>query len=549
MKKRLKYLYILIICILTTIIPNKVSAAGITLNKNQMLLDVGYSETLKYTIEGELNESNIVWHSTNPNVATVQNGKVKAITRGTAIITVKINDYSSTCKVTVSDDYIAVNSIKINTNNLNLLIGNTEKLTVNISPSTATNKNVMWHSSNSSIVTVDSTGNITAKKIGSAIITATSGNYSSTCKVTVVDKIPLKNITLNKTSLTIKEKETAQLSLSYNPSNATNKKVTWKSSNTGVATVNQSGKITAIKPGTTTITVVSNDGGHVATSKITVQAISKKVESISLDKKELSIVSGEEATLKVTINPTYAENKNVTWSSSDEEIATVENGIVKALKPGTTEIKAISEDGDKEAICKITVTAPPLKGISFKEESKTIYLGEKVSLKPVLDPTNSILENAKWKSEDENIVSVENGKITANSIGTTTITVSTEDEKISSTIEIIVKEKPKEKLNITIDGYDLNFDPTVKSYNLTIGSEKELKINTNVSNDKVTINGNKNLKKGSIITINIKGENQPYIITINKKQNLTIVFIAIISVLLLLNLIRIMINNKKKKKY
>lgn len=549
MKKILKKLYILIICILTTIIPNKVNAARITLNKSQMLLDIGYSETLKYTLDGELNESNIIWHSSNPTVASVQNGRVKAITRGETIITVKINNYSATCKVTVSGDYIAVTGIKLNKENFNILINSTEKLTANISPSTATNKNITWYSDDSSIVSVDSKGNITAKKIGSTVITATAGNYSTTTKVTVVDKISLKKITINKSSLTIKEKETAQLSINYNPSNATNKKVTWKSSNTTIATVDQNGKITAKNPGTTTITAMSNDGGLVATSKITVEAISKKVQSISLNKKELNIVAGEETELKATINPTYAENKNVTWSSSDEEIATVENGVVKALKPGTTEIKVISEDGEKEAICKLTVTAPPLKGISFKEESKTIYINEKITLKPVLEPTNSELINAKWKSEDENIVSVENGKITAKSIGKTKITVSTEDEKISATIEIIVKEKPKEKLNITIEGYDLNFNPETKSYKLIIGNEQELKINTNVDTDKVTINGNKNLKKGSIITINIKGETQPYIITIDKKQNYTIIFIAIISVLLLLNLIRIMVSSKKKKKY
>lgn len=548
MKNYLKKIYMSLILILVIIIPIRVNAAGISLNKSSIILGAGSTETLKYIIDEGLSSSDIIWKSSNPSVATVDNGIVTGISEGSTIITASINGVNSTCKVVVSSNYVEVSGISLNKSNINILIGATETLTKTITPSNATNQDVTWKSSDTDIATVNSSGKITAKKVGTTIITVTTNNgYKTTCRVTVVDTVKLKGISLNKTTLTIKEKQTETLKITFNPSTATNKKVTWKSSNPSVATVNSSGKVTGVSPGTATITVVSNDGEFKATSKVTVEAISKKVTSISLDKKELTLVAGETATLKHTISPDYAENKNVTWQSSNPSVATVEDGKITTLTAGTTEIKAVSEDGNKEAICKLTVTAPPIKGISFSETEKTIYIGDEITLNPINEPINSVLENAIWTSSNENIATVDKGNVIALTKGEATITVTNTDNTISATIKIIVIEKPKEKLNITIEGYNLNFKPEVKNYNLTIKNEKKLTINTNVAKDKVTIKGNQNLKDGSIITITINDEETAtYIINIKEKQNYTIYFIAALSVLLLINLIRI-IKNKKKK--
>lgn len=547
MKKYSKYIFILFIFLLAIIIPTDVFANVIDLHKSSITLGVGHSETIKYTLNEDLNSSNIVWKSSNEKVAIVQNGKITAITEGTAIITASINGNNSTCKVIVSSDYIPITGISLNKSSLNIVIGTTETLIKNISPSNATNQDVTWHSSNEDVATINSSGQITAKKTGSTTITVTTSNgYRTTCKVTVIDTISLKEIKLNKTNINIKEHETDTLSISYNPNNATNKNITWKSSNTNVATVDLSGKVTAIQPGTATITAVSNDGGHVASCKVTVEALSKKVSSITLDKTELNLVAGDEAGVKATIQPEYAENKNITWTSSDEKIATVENGVIKAISPGTAEIKVITEDEAKEAFCKVTVVAPPVTKISFSETEKTVYVSSKTQLKIIKEPTNSNFENAIWTSSDEKVATVTNGVVKAITTGKTTITVSNEDKSLTASIEITVINKPKEKLNITIEGYELNFDPNVKNYELEIKDEDKLNITTNV--EKTTINGNQNLKNGSIITITVVDEEKiTYVINIKKKQNYTIYFIAAISVLLLINLIRIMLKNKKKK--
>ena len=308
MKKYLKYILVLIISSITMMIPMSVLADEISLNKSSMTIGIGYSETVKYILRDGLNSSNIVWKSSNEKVATVQNGKITGITEGNAIITASINGKSSTCKVSVSHNYIPITGISLNKSSLNILIGTTETLMKSISPSNATNQDVTWHSSNTDIATVNNSGQITAKKIGTTTITVTTSNgYKTTCRVNVINAITLKGINLNKKNITIKEKETETLNITYEPSNATNKNITWKSSNTNIATVDSSGKITGIKPGTSTITAISNDGGYVATCKVTVEALSKKVSSVSLDKKELNLIIGKEETLKATINP-YLKN-------------------------------------------------------------------------------------------------------------------------------------------------------------------------------------------------------------------------------------------------
>ena len=221
--------------------------------------------------------------------------------------------------------------------------------------------------------------------------------------------------------------------------------------------------------------------------------------------------------------------------------------MISAKRKGTTEIKVITEDGEKEAICKVTVTSPPIKSISFKEKEKTIYVGNTETLLTVNEPTNSEIDNPIWTSSDEKVVKVENGKITGLKVGESTITVSNKDKTIQATINIKVIKKPVEKLNITIDGYNLNFDPSIKNYKLKIGSENQLKINVN--KEKYTVNGNQKLKDGSIITITVNEEEKvTYVINIKKKTNYTIYFIIVISLLLLLNLIRMLVKSKKKKR-
>ena len=542
MKKRI--IFIISIIILQLLNINTVFAS---VSVNPKLIIVGVDYTQKLTTSGETN--NVRWYSSDTSIATVNNGLVYGVSPGIAYITATDGISTDVCKVTVTNYYIPVEDIILSKTSETLSVNSKSKIAVSIRPENASNQKVSFLSSNPSIVSVDSEGNITAKRNGTAYISVNAENITKSYKVTVVNSvtISLKNISITQ-SIDLNEGETKKISVTYTPSNATNKKINWKSSDTGIVTVDVNGNIKGISSGTATITATSEDGLHIATCKVTVLTTDKSLKSISLNKTELQLKVGEKENLIVDFNPTNADNKEVTWSCDNEDIVKVKNGEIKALKPGTTEVKVISEDGKKEATCKVTVISDPIESISFSDESITVYVGNKVTLVTNSVPENTAIENPIWTSSDEEVATVKNGVVTAKKNGTTTITISDESNTVTASIEIIVISKPEEKLLITIDGYDINFDINTKNYTLSIGNENSLNIHVNRSEDKYAIGGNRDLKNGSIITITVNDKTrETYVINIKKKQNYTYYFIGIISLLLVVNIIRLLLKNKKKK--
>lgn len=170
--------------------------------------------------------------------------------------------------------------------------------------------------------------------------------------------VAVSAITLDTNSLELQEGDSQNLTATISPSDADNTKVLWISSNSSVATVAE-GVVTAVKAGKATITAKSDDGGKTATCEVTVVAKAILVESVSLDKTSLELKEGEEVSLTATVKPDNATNKNVTWSSSNETVASVIDGKVTALKSGETTITVTTEDGAKTAECKITVKGNP----------------------------------------------------------------------------------------------------------------------------------------------------------------------------------------------
>jgi len=178
-------------------------------------------------------------------------------------------------------------------------------------------------------------------------------------------------ITLSASTLSVGEGKTASLTATISPSNATNKSVTWTSSNTAVATVS-GGKVTGVSQGTATITATTKNG-LTATCKVTVtESVVVKPTGITLDKSSLSLNAGQSGTLSATITPADADNKTVTWTSSNSAVATVTDGTVKAVKKGTAVITASTFNG-LEASCTVTVTEPAFpyvdKGFYFEKPS------------------------------------------------------------------------------------------------------------------------------------------------------------------------------------
>ena len=185
------------------------------------------------------------------------------------------------------------------------------------------------------------------------------GTLDSTLATNLGESVIYKvtKVELDKTSLTLNVGDEETLIPTITPDNATDKSVTWESSASGVATVDTSGKVTAVSVGTATITATAADGsGEKATCSVTVDAAATvPVESVSLDKTSLELTEGETTQLTATVLPDNASNKNVTWSTSNASIATVNNGEVTAVSAGTATITATAEDGSKTATCTVTV--------------------------------------------------------------------------------------------------------------------------------------------------------------------------------------------------
>lgn len=249
-------------------------------------------------------------------------------------------------------EVIPVASVSVRPDALSLTEGETGKLTATVSPENATDKTVTWSTSDATVATVNG-GTVTAVKAGSAVITAESGGKKATCTVTVSPKVySVTGVTLDINKLEdLFDGEERTLKATVLPENATDKRVTWASSDDKVSTVDQNGKVTAVYTGTATITVTTADGGKQASCTVTVKGRPREVR---LDKPTLDITEGETAALSATVLPENAYDKTVTWGTSDAAVATVApDGTVTAVAAGTATITATA--GTASAQCAVTV--------------------------------------------------------------------------------------------------------------------------------------------------------------------------------------------------
>lgn len=329
--------------------PTPVAVSEVTLDQAELALTEGESVTLVATVKpDDAADKTVTWSSSDETVATVENGKVTAVKEGSATITAKAGEKTATCKVTVSKNVIEVTEVTLNKTELALNEGSSETLVATVKPDDATDKTVTWSTSDAAIATVEN-GKVTAVKEGSATITAKAGEKTATCNVTV-NGIPVASITLNKTKVTLHPGETDTLVATISPDNTSDQTITWTSSYPAAVTVDDNGKITAFAVGASTIH--ASCGGKSASCEVTVDPI--PVESVTLNKTEMSLKEGESETLTATVKPDNATDKTVTWSTSDASIAIVDaNGKVTAIKEGTATITA--KVGDKSATCKVTV--------------------------------------------------------------------------------------------------------------------------------------------------------------------------------------------------
>ena len=418
-----------------------IPVTGVSVSPLTHSLIVGTTVVLKATISpSKASDKGVVWTSQAENIATVTNkGVVTGVGSGQTTITVRTDDggYSATCVITVTAEQVGVTGISIPAT-LSLVHGSAYELVTTITPANATNQEVTWATSNAGIAVVDN-GMVTGVYPGTATITVTTddGDLSDTCEVTVT-AIRVTGVNLPDTA-GVRVGGTAGLIATVSPLNATNKAVTWTSSDELVATVNNSGVVTGISAGMVTITVSTGDGAKTDTCTVSVSTSVVVVTGVSLRDATLDIDDGESIWLTTTVSPTNATNQALTWATSNAGIASVDNGMVTGISPGTATITATTVDGDKTDTCVVTVKAIRVTGVSLSESAGVLLVGGTISLRATVLPEDATNRALNWSSSNPDVASVgSSGTVTGLAAGTSIISVITVDGSYIDTFEVEV---------------------------------------------------------------------------------------------------------------
>jgi uncharacterized protein YjdB len=356
-------------------------------------------------------------------------------------------------------------NIDLNSKKLILYNGETEQLITTITPNETFDKSVSWQSSNEDVATVDANGNVTAVSAGKALITAeTSNGLTATCEVTVCDHTT--GVTMDETA-EINIGERLQLTAHTLPLETSDGLVTWSSSNKDIATVTEDGIINGIEQGSCDITATSVDGGFTASCKVKVL---QPITDIQLYRHDVTINVDNSIQIDAKISPDNADNKEIVWTSSDEEVATVsKEGIIIGRKAGTATITVTAaKNEDIKDECKVTVLQPAT-GITLDHNELTFTnIGETTQLTAIVLPEDASNKEVRWSSSKENVCTVSNnGTIIALDNGISVVTATTVDGgfvavctvTVDTTTDISVIEtadKDKFAAYYTIDGLRLS---------------------------------------------------------------------------------------------
>lgn len=417
-------------------------ATGIKLDKTSESLNIGESVTLVATVEPDnAVDKSIVWTSSEEEIATVANGVVTGLKVGqTTITATTVNGLTATCEITVNP--IQASGVTLNAQDMTLFIGQTDKLTATVEPANTTDATIVWSSDNEDVAKVSADGTVTAVSVGVANITATCGEVSATCKVTV-NPIQVSSIELSLEDMTLYIGSTATLTAKVYPENATNREIAWSSADPSIVSVDTSGLLSALQIGETIVTASCGDIS--ATCKVRVIAIAPT--SIELNIKDMNLFIGQSETLQAVVRPANTTYLSVIWQSDDESVAIVSaSGQVTGVKEGVANITATC--GDVTAVCKVTVNPIPASNIEIVSGNISLTIGSSSELKAKVSPDNTTHPEVEWVSSDSNIASVSvDGTVVGVNIGTAIITAKCGN--VSATCTVTVIPVPAEGIVIT----------------------------------------------------------------------------------------------------
>ena len=415
---------ITIVCIITIITPNSFAAQKLKLSKIKVKDELKFTGGSWYTYSSLTNAT----HLKKPTGILKTGDKITVAKVYLIRHVIKANDGRYIYYGTSAESYfekvvkkISVTSISLNKTSEDLIEGNTVKLKATVAPNNSTNKQINWSSSDSKIASVSSDGIVTAIKEGTAVITAKAADGSGAkAKCTIKVKKPIEMFFENERESAELE-EPIDLSSKLTIKNSTNNSVIWTSSNEEVVQIvnKKTGEMKALKLGTSTITVTSQeDKTKTAVCVLTIVSNGVKIEQFKLNKTSTTIIIGKTEQLNPTIKvtPNLEVNKKLMYTSSNEEIATVNaKGLITAKKAGTTTITVTPlADMDKKIECKVTVKEPEIDKVAVEGSTKVLSRGETLKLKATVKPSNANQE-VKWSSDNKNVKVDQNGVVTVNS--------------------------------------------------------------------------------------------------------------------------------------
>lgn len=300
---------------------------------------------------------------------------------------------------------VPVGAVTLTRDSLTLYAGERTALGVRINPEDATEQTVLWESSDETVAEV-SNGTVTAKKPGAAAILAVSGGKYACCAVRVQEaEVPVETVTLSQTALTLKPGETAALTATVSPESA-DQAVVWYSADPETASVT-GGEVVAICAGTTEIAAIA--GSVKAACSVTVAEDGLKAASLMLSAGTLELTEGRTATLTATVLPTSIPQNSIVWTSSNEEAAAVDGGVVTARAAGAAIIRA--SVGGKTASCTVTVKAArvPVSSVTLDRSTLELSVDGTARLTATVRPENADDRTVVWQSSREDVATVSGG--------------------------------------------------------------------------------------------------------------------------------------------
>ena len=436
--------------------------------------------------------------SSDPEIFKTRDNTVTGVAPGEGILTVasvSTPDVADRFRVLVIKP---VTKLAVQSSAPSVTVGGQVTVTAEATPEDASIPAVVWSSGDENILTVDEKGVVTGVKRGNGRVIATAVDGSgirANISLKVV-QLPEK-LTLSDSEITVSVGRTAAVKATIEPKDADNKKVIWTSSDEKVATVSSDGRIKAVSLGDCVVTCTSAETEFVfASVNVHVQ---QPVKKVAFRDKSAIVYTGETAQLFWTTEPADASNPTVTFTSSNEKVATVDAyGVVTGVSAGSAQISAVTTDGTKLSARISVQVGEHVRGVSMIRRHAYIDKGATSTAGANLEPRNALNDRMTWFSSNENIVKAAGDtnkkmRLTGVNYGTAVVTGTTEDGGYQTSIQVTVGDYDK-----ALRFLDFDFDNHGEDFWLTVRNDSDVEVTSIVAEVEMT------RKNGKPVKINTK---------------------------------------------